>query len=248
MMFRVRFFVFFALLVFPSVLSAQSRGSSSGLKVRILVFGRIVGPEALLLVDPKTPEKSREEALHLNNFTGPYRAATRNVLLVAPGAADGETPVTKAKPVAKVSIPASFGSRVLLVLVPTGAKNDGYRVLPMRDDRAGFAPGERRFVNLTPYSLGGQFDGRSVGIKANGVTPIKLRKPPGGRDNHEVVIYFRMKDKDPWRPLSSTVWPYDPEARSLVFFYWNAQEKRIRIQSIAEIPAVEKPKSGGGAP
>jgi len=242
MMPGVRFLAILALFFVPVSLSAQSRGaSSSGLKVRFLVFGRIVGPETLLLVDPKSPEKSREVALHLNNFTGPYRATSRNVVLAAPGSGGGDAPAAAmAKLVARVSVPASLGSRVLLVLVPKGGKKGGYRVLPMSDDRVGFAPGERRFVNLTPYSLAGKFDGRSVFIKAGGVVSLKLRKPPGGRDNHEVVIYFRAKDKEPWKPLTSTVWPYDPEARSLVFFYWNAGEKRIRIQSIAEIPPAGK--------
>jgi hypothetical protein len=234
------FLVGFACMAgFSGSLAAQSRGTQ-GMRVRLLVFGRLVGAETLLLVDPKNPEESREVKVHLNNFTGPYRAPSRRVVLAEPGAGEGGKP----KVVAKIAVPASYGARVLLVLVPNGGKDGGYQMIPVRDDRVGFAPGERRLVNLTRYALGGQFDDKKVLIKPKTVTPLKLRKPPGGRETHEVVVYFRAKDKDPWTPLTSTVWPYDPEARSLVFFYWSAAEKRIRIQSIAEVPAAEKSTKG----
>ena len=226
---------------FAGVLAAQSRGASQGMRVRLLVFGRIVGPETLILVNSEKPEESREVKLHLNNFTGPYRAPSRRVVLAEPGGADGAKP----KVVAKIAVPTSYGSQVLLVLVPNGGKASGYQVIPVRDNRVGFAPGERRLVNLTHYALGGQFDGKKVLVKPKSVTSLKLRKPPGGRETHEVVVYFRAKDKAPWAPLTSTVWPYDPEARSLVFFYWSSAEKRIRIQSIAEVPAAEKAPKGG---
>ena len=75
-------------------------------------------------------------------------------------------------------------------------------------------------------------------IKPNTITPITIPAPPRGRSVHEVVFYEQHEDK--WKPLSSSVWPHDPKQRSLVFFYWDEKEKRIRIQSIAEVPPAKE--------
>jgi len=219
---------------------AQERGG--GLQLRILTFGAITGPEQLLLVDAEEPAKGSEVTLHLNNFTGPYPAKSRNVALIEPVADAGDKP---AVPVAKLTLPESLGKRVLLVLVPQPAPKRGYLAIPIRDDRAGFAPGERRFINLTGFPIGGEFDGKRSLIKPNTVTPLKIPPPPDGRDTLEVVFSYQAEGQ--WQPLSSGIWPYDPEARSLVFFYWHPGEKRIRIQSIVERRPPDEGNNGAGS-
>ena len=77
------------------------------------------------------------------------------------------------------------------------------------------------------------------------MTPLKIPPPPGGRDTLEVVFYQQAGEK--WLPLSSGIWPYDPEARSLVFFYWHPGEKRIRIQSIVEHGLPDEGSDGAGS-
>lgn len=206
-------------------LAAQNE--ASGTNFRILTFGTITGADRLVVLDPLAPEERQEVELQLNNFTGPYRVKSRKFVLSADPVSDPP------KAVATVSLLESHGPRVLLVLVPNAGPDSGYLAVPIRDDVEGFAAGERRFVNLTDAPIGAEFDGKRHGIKANGVTPLKLPKPPEERRVHEVAFYQQMEGE--WKPLTSSVWPHDPEARSLVFFYREAGEKRIRIQSIAEV-------------
>lgn len=235
----IRFLTFCLLLAVISPHAwAQAGDSKNSMQLRFLVFGKIAGATELRMVDPDKPESSTKVELRLNNFTGPYTAKSRRLVLVEDGQADG-APIV---PVLSQMIPASLGRKVLVVLVPQAKPKTGYRALPMRDDRVGFSAGQRRFVNLTPYPIGGEFDGKRSLIKANAVTSLKIPSPPSGRDTHEVAIFFQKQKK--WLPLTSTVWPYDPELRSLVFFYWSPAEKRIRIQSIAEVPPAEEEDNG----
>ena len=98
-----------AMLVLLSGTVGVVAQETAGVQLRILSFGRITGPEELLLVDPKEPEGGSEVRLHLNNFTGPYRAKSRALVLVDPAGVDGDKP---AEPVAKIVLPASLGSRL----------------------------------------------------------------------------------------------------------------------------------------
>jgi hypothetical protein len=218
--------------------AALGQDSGQGLHIRILCFGRIAGAEKLWLADAKLPGAGQEVGLHLNNFTGPYQTKTRDLVLTERPFEDGQAPP---KAVVKVTVPNSLGGRILLILTPREADGASYLGIPIRDDQAGFAPGERRFVNLTNYPIGGDFDGKRTLIKPNTLTSLKLAAPPADRQNHEVVFHYQSEGK--WMPLSSSVWPYDPEARSLVFCFWSPAEKRIRFQSIAELPASEEPEA-----
>lgn len=218
------------------LLMAGGLAHGQGLRVRFLCFGRIVGAEKLWLADSKTRNDGQEVELQLNNFVGPFRTQTRDLVLMERLAKEGQAPP---EAVVKVTIPASLGSRILVILTPQGGKEGSYLAIPIRDDPAGFAPGERRFVNLTKFQIGGEFDGKRTLIKANTLTSVKLPAPPAGKSNHEVVFYYQVEQK--WLPLSSSVWPFDPEARTLVFCFWSVEDKRIRFQSIAEVPTKEDP-------
>jgi hypothetical protein len=228
-----------AALIPLSGLPAQEAASQS-VQFRILTFGKIVGPDTLRLAQKGKQANWPEVKLHLNNFTGPYKSGTRTLLFAAPGA-----DAVGLVPVAKKSLPQSLGTRVLLVFVPRGKPEGQYLVMALPDDSTAFLPGEKRFVNLTPYPVGGQIDQRKFLIKPQSTTALPPKAPVNGQDVYEVLFHFQKEKK--WFPLTSTVWPYDPESRSLIFFWWQENTRRIRIQSIAErIEKPDDPKDGGG--
>lgn len=118
----------------------------------------------------------------------------------------------------------------LIILVRKGAENaDGMELIAVDNQRASFGGGSYLFMNVAKIDIAGEVGDQKFTIKPNARTILK----PEGEDDAKVfqtMFYFR-KDNEA-KPFFSSKWPVNDKARSLVFFYHDPHNQRLRFHSI----------------
>lgn len=214
------------LVAMLSVSHAQQAGGD-GLAFRVVTFERVKG---LKEIDLRQGAQIMPVKMHKNNFTGPYRANSRLLQFFRPMPDEEERPV----PAGSVKVPDSLGNRILLVAIP-GA-NNRYHFIPIADDKARFLAGSMKMLNLSSVPIFARLNGQKHVVK-----PLEVKDVPrvsNKKEPHSYAVEFYFRANEKWNAFSSGYWQHEPDARFLTFFYPDQKTKRIRVNSIRELPPV----------
>lgn len=123
-----------------------------------------------------------------------------------------------------------------LVLVIRDGETDELTLFPFDSGDSGFGGGKYLFVNLSKTEISGeigasQFDLKSLGQKLLAPEGVEVK---GDRNYLHTKFYF-SKGEDKAQFYSST-WRFSEKARSLVFFFDDPSNDRIRTHTIRDYP------------
>lgn len=133
------------------------------------------------------------------------------------------------------SAPALSSSNQLILLIRKGKENkDGLRVIPMDNNTGNFGGGQFFFMNAAKVDIAGMLGGTKFALKPGTHTiiePVELRKREGAE---QIFTEFFFRKEDEARPFFSSSWPANKKARSMVFFYHDTTNERLRFHSIRD--------------
>lgn len=123
-------------------------------------------------------------------------------------------------------------NQLILVIKEGEAFTDGLRLIPIKFNPEDFAGGDFFMMNTTKVDIGIELGTTNVGIKPNA---FKLVKPEASKEadgNKQLFtkVYFRNEEK--MTPFYSSTWRLNDKARSLVVFYHEPINQRIRTHTI----------------
>lgn len=135
------------------------------------------------------------------------------------------------------SAPSLASANQLILLIRKGKENaDGLEVIPMDNGLRNFGGGQFFFMNATKVDIAGVLGGTKFVLKPGQRTIIapketKKRESTGATQLF-TEFYFRMEDEA--RPFFSSTWPANNRARSMVFFYHDPHNNRLRMHTIRD--------------
>lgn len=153
--------------------------------------------------------------------------------------------VGKMEPAANPEEPPSFttygsaralaSSDQLILLIRDGKENaDGMRVIPMDNRTGSFGGGQFFFMNASKVDVAGVLGGTKFALKPGTHTIIKpremTRREGAAADQFFTEFFFRKEEEA--RPFFSSTWPANEKARSMVFFYHDTHNERLRMHTI----------------
>lgn len=128
----------------------------------------------------------------------------------------------------------STGTNKQLILVIRKGANyeDGFEMIPLKYDAENFGGGKYFMMNATTVDIGVELGSMSVGLKPYNYKIVKPKasKVVNGNKQLYTKIYFRHKRK--MKAFYSSTWRLNDKARSLVFFYHEPHNRRIRTHTI----------------
>ncbi len=128
----------------------------------------------------------------------------------------------------------STGSSQQLILVIRKGANyeDGFKLIPLKYNEVNFGGGEYFIMNTTKVDIGLELGTTKVGLKPKNYKLLKPKpsKIVNGRKHLYTKVYYRNKGK--MKPFYSSTWRLNDKARSLVFFYHEPHNHRIRTHTI----------------
>ena len=135
------------------------------------------------------------------------------------------------------SAPSIASSDQLILLIRNGKANaDGMRVIPLDNKTGSFGGGQFFFMNAAKVDIAGMLGGTKFALTPGKHTIIKpaetTRREEGGAAQFFTEFYFR-KDTEA-RPFFSSSWPANDKARSMVFFYHDLHNERLRMHTIRD--------------
>lgn len=162
-------------------------------------------------------------AIRLNNFSEPIRLKEDRYRLVSP---DGHRD-------AGFEIRPDEPQRLLFILLP--GNDDTLGLVRTSDDLEHFGRGARLVLNLTHGEVRVALGDQRFAIRSG---DRHLAKPqPTPRDGRLPVRMFCQVDGE-WKLFNSTMWPHDPEQRSIVLIHPSKTRSRYpRVRSLAEVVA-----------
>ena len=202
--------------------------------LRFLSFPKSASPQPveLLIGDGETLEVK----IPTNTLSAPYKVKRLSTWAV------GKTEPAKNKD--ENSSFASYGSAPsiaspdqLILLIRNGKENaDGMRVVPMDNRTGSFGGGQFFFMNAAKVDIAGMLGGTKFVLKPGAHTiiePTEMNKREGGGgDLFFTEFYFRKETEA--RPFFSSSWPANDKARSMVFFYHDPHNERLRMHTIRD--------------
>lgn len=137
------------------------------------------------------------------------------------------------------SAPSLSSSDQLILLIRNGSENkDGMRVIPLDNNTRNFSGGQFFFMNASKVDIAGMLGGIQFALKP-GKHTIVAPKEVGRRDGEAgaantffTEFYFRRESEA--RPFFSSRWPANEKARSMVFFYHDLHNERLRMHTIRD--------------
>lgn len=124
-------------------------------------------------------------------------------------------------------------SKQLVLVIRKGANyEDGLEIIPLKYDAKNFGGGKYFLMNATKVDIGVDFGSAKVGLKPS---ERKLVEPKASRivnGNKQLFIKLYFRNKGGMKPFYSSTWRLNDKARSLVFFYHEPHNKRIRTHTI----------------
>jgi hypothetical protein len=128
----------------------------------------------------------------------------------------------------------STGTEAQLVLVIRQGKTlaDGLKLIPIKYDPVDFAGGDFFMMNTTKVDIGIELGSTKLGLKPN---TFKLVKPEASAEvngNKQLYIKVFFRNEEKMAAFYSSTWRLNDKARSLVIFYHEPINHRIRTHTI----------------
>ena len=125
----------------------------------------------------------------------------------------------------------------LILLIRDGKTNaDGLRVVPMNNTKENFGGGQFFFMNASKADIAGLLGGTKFALKPGMHEIIEpkdiIKRGDGPNGKFFTEFYFRRDEEA--RPFFSSSWPANEKARSMVFFYHDKQNQRLRMHTIRD--------------
>ncbi len=178
-------------------------------------------------------------------LSDPQDVPSRAFLLVAapngtvPAVPQPGQPATPPPTLAKVDLPGE-GEGFVVLLVPANPKQ--YRAVVIRVDDQKFRPGDVYLHNHTTATVLAKIGAKQFEL-APGAGRIETPAPEGAKPYIDVAFGQRFEGQT--RILNSTRWPVDNRNRGYVFFYFDAQGKRVTYRAVDEFVPPDEPKRDG---
>ncbi|QTN32076.1 hypothetical protein HZ994_06940 [Akkermansiaceae bacterium] len=218
------------LLAFASPLIAQE----PEVTLRFLSFPKNASPQPveLLLGEGETMEVK----IPTNALSQPYKVKRLSAWAVG-----------KMEPAGEADKPPSFTSYgsapslaspdQLILLIRNGKENsDGMRVIPMDNNTRSFGGGQFFFMNASKVDIAGDLGGTKFALKPGQrtiIAPKETKKRESTGANQFFTEFFFRKEEEA-RPFFSSTWPANDKARSMVFFYHDPHNERLRMHTIRD--------------
>lgn len=169
---------------------------------------------------------SKSFRLRINSFSERIKVAEGVHELVMP---DGSSAT-------RFKISEAESSRLLMVVLPDAAgKVSLFRVT---DDTTGYGPGERVFLNVTGGGIRVMLGDQRISIPS---AKSALAKAPGTKaGDPRVPVRMFSQSGGEWKLFNSTMWPQDPESRSIILIYPDAKSRFPRVRSLSEVVVIKK--------
>lgn len=135
------------------------------------------------------------------------------------------------------SAPAIASDNQLILLIRHGKENaDGLRVVPLDNKTDKFRGGQFFFMNASKVDVAGMLGGTQFALKPGKhaiIEPKEVnRRQEGGPELFFTEFFFRKENEA--RPFFSSNWPANKKARSMVFFYHDTHNERLRMHTIRD--------------
>lgn len=195
---------------------------------RILFLGATgQAPTAALLHDGTSAQKVD---LPRMNFSPVYPIASGNLMLrLLPLDFDVKNPIPTDAP--SVAVPEEVEDCYLLC-----RSDSQHQVLPVAlqvidSSSAHFHQGQMLWFNLTPYAVGG-----SVGTRQLAMHPQSrvILDAPASKNESYLVNLSYIGEKDKRQPLCETKWQHNPECRTVIFVFNEANRRIPRIMGFPD--------------
>lgn len=225
-------------LIFPLCLCAIGASAMAQevdeVTLRFLSFPKNANPQPVELLigngevlEVKTPT---------NAFSPPYkvkRLTTWAVGKMKPAGSEEENPSFTTFG----SAPALASSDQLILLIRDGKENsDGIRVIPIDNNIRHFGGGQFFFMNASKVDIAGMLGGTKFALKPGTHTiiePVEMSQREGAAPNQFFTEFYFRKEEEA-RPFFSSTWPANEKARSMVFFYHDIHNERLRMHTIRD--------------
>jgi hypothetical protein len=127
---------------------------------------------------------------------------------------------------------AGSSQQLILVIRKGNSYKDGFKLIPLKYNEDDFGGGQYFIMNVTKVDIGLELGKTKVALKPQ---KYKLLKPNpsrvlNGRQQLYTKAYFRREGK--MKAFYSSTWRLNSSARSLVFFYHEPVNNRIRTHTI----------------
>lgn len=136
--------------------------------------------------------------------------------------------------------PALSAKKQLVLVIRGGVKNpDELTLLPFACDQTGFSGGDYLFVNMTKVDIAGEAGSTKFALhpKQNRLVSPEPSEEKDDRKYLYVTMYFRTQEKA--KTFYTSTWRFSEKARSMVFFYHEPNNDRLKIHTIRDyLPSV----------
>jgi len=200
--------------------------------LRFLSFPKSNSPQPVELLIGEG--ETLEVKIPTNALSAPYkvrRLSTWAVGKMEPSANAEEPPPF----ITYGSARALASSNQLILLIRDGKENaDGMRVIPLDNNLSNFGGGQFFFMNASKVDVAGVLGGTKFALKPRTHTIIKpkeMTRREGAAANQFFTEFFFRKEEEA-RPFFSSTWPANEKARSMVFFYHDPHNERLRMHTI----------------
>ncbi len=135
------------------------------------------------------------------------------------------------------SAPSIGSDSQLILLIRKGKQNsDGMRVVVLDNQLQNFGGGKFFLMNAAKIDLAGVLGGTKFMLKPNQhviIEPVEMSKREGAGPEQVFTQFFFRKESEA-KPFFSSTWPANKKARSMVFFYHDANNDRLRMHTIRD--------------
>lgn len=200
--------------------------------LRFVSFPKSANPQPVELAIGEG--ETMEVSIPTNALSPPYkvnRLASWSVGKMEPAKSKDEKPSF----ISYGSAPALASSNQLILLIRIGKENkDGMRVIPLDNHNAHFGGGQFFFMNAAKVDIAGMLGGTKFTLKPGAHTiiePVEIRKR---KEADQVFTEFFFRKEEEARPFFSSTWPANKKARSMIFFYHDPHNDRLRMHTIRD--------------
>ncbi len=128
----------------------------------------------------------------------------------------------------------SSNKQVILVIRKGNTDAEGFNLIPFTADEKGFSGGKYMIFNSSKIDVAGE-----IGDSKFKIEPLKhtlLAPKPSKEENGKkylfTTLYFRKGEEA--EPFYTSTWRFSEKARSMVFFYHEPHDQRLRIHTIRD--------------
>lgn len=128
----------------------------------------------------------------------------------------------------------SAASQLVLVIRKGISDEDGYDLICFDNNASGFSGGKYIFLNATKVDVAGEVGDLKFALKPKKHT-LLAPKPSEEKNDRKYLyttLYFRKGEEA--TPFYTSTWRFSEKARSMVVFYHEAQNQRIRTHTIRD--------------